>query len=217
MPRARSHATFRVMVDIDDTLYPAEDLWARIFREHYGTELGPIRRWDFWQEYLEPNVFRHLVATHFHSADAIRNNLPFSGSGAALRAWKRSGVEIHIVSDRAPVTGRSTRAWLRRNEIPFDATVFRSPIDKVAYATEHRMSLVIDDKPLTLEGCIAAGIPVATIAHRFNATTRRKHPSIIAAEDWYDLSERLAEHFPRLVGATRPVLAEPADADKPAA
>jgi FMN phosphatase YigB (HAD superfamily) len=204
------------MVDIDDTLYPAEDLWARIFREHYGTELGPIRRWDFWRDYLEPDVFYHLVATHFHSADAIRANLPFSGSGAALRAWKRSGVEIHIVSDRAPVTARATRAWLRRNEIPFDATVFRSPIDKVAYAVAKKINLVIDDKPLTLEGCIAASIPAATIAHRFNASVRRKHADIIAAEDWYDLSERLAEHFPRLVGATRPVLAEPDRTDQPA-
>lgn len=206
MSRSATHATFRVMVDIDDTLYPAEDLWARIFREHYGTELGPIRRWDFWQDYLEPDVFSHLVSTHFHSAEAIRTNLPFSGSGAALRAWKRAGVEIHVVSDRAPVTARSTRAWLRRNEIPFDVTVFRSPIDKVAYAVAAKINLAIDDKPTTIEGCVAAGIPIATIAHRFNAAIRRKHPqTIIAAEDWYDLSERLAERFPRLIGATRAV------------
>ena len=217
MPRARSRATFRVMVDIDDTLYPAEDLWARIFREHYGTELGPIRRWDFWQDYLEPDVFRHLVRTHFHSAEAIRSNLPFSGSGAALRAWKRAGIEIHIVSDREPTTARATRAWLRRNEIPFDVTHFRSPIDKVANAVTKKINLVIDDKPITIEGCVAAGIPAATIAHRFNAAIRRKHPTVIAAEDWYDLTERLAESFPRLVGATRPVLAEPATRDKGAA
>ena len=201
MPKRKPHV-FRVMVDIDDTLYPAEDLWARIFREHYGTELGPIRRWDFWRDYLEPDVFFHLVRTHFHSAEAIRNNLPFSGSGAALRAWKRAGVEIHIVSDRSPATGRATRAWLRRNELPFDVTVFRSPIDKVAYAVQTGINLVIDDKPTTIEGCIAAGIPVATISHRFNAAIRRKHlDTIIAAEDWYDLGERLAERFPRLVGA----------------
>ncbi len=208
MPKRKPHV-FRVMVDIDDTLYPAEDLWARIFREHYGTELGPIRRWDFWQDYLEPDVFFHLVRTHFHAPEAIRTNLPFSGSGAALRAWKRAGIEIHIVSDRAPSTGRSTRAWLRRNEIPFDICVFQSPIDKVAYAKKAGISLVIDDKPTTIVGCVEAGIPVATVAHRFNAGVRRKHPNtIIAAEDWYDLSERLAEAFPRLVGAlpvTKPV------------
>ena len=200
MAKRKPH-TFRVMVDIDDTLYPAEDLWARIFREHYGTELGPIRRWDFWQDYLEPEVFAHLVRTHFHSADAIRTNLPFSGSGAALRAWKRAGVEIHIVSDRVPGTGRSTRAWLRRNEIPFDLCIFESPIDKVAYAKKAGIHLAIDDKPTTIAGCLEAGIPIATISHRFNAAVRRNNPAIIAAEDWYDLAERLAETFPRLVGA----------------
>jgi hypothetical protein len=204
MAKSRRHA-FRVMVDIDDTLYPAEDLWTRIFREHYGTEIGPVRRWDFWEDYLEPEVFFHLVKTHFHSAEAIRTNMPFSGAGAALRAWKRAGVEIHIVSDRAPITARSTRAWLRRNEIPFDLTVFRSPIDKVAYAAASGIDLVIDDKPTTIAGCVAAGIPVATITHRFNMAVRRANPGVIAAGDWYDLNERLVEHFPRLIGSMKPL------------
>jgi hypothetical protein len=191
------------MVDIDDTLYACSDLWVDLFRSHASVDIGPLAHWDWWRRYMRPADFNHLVREHLHSPWRIRANVPFAGAGVALRTWTGRGVEIHIVSQRAPESGRATRAWLREHELPFKTTVFAMELDKVAYCVDHEISLMIDDKPDTISRGLAAGLTVATIVHPYNWEVLAEHPEVIRGSDWYELRTALETTIPALGSPAR--------------
>jgi len=193
----------RIMVDIDDTLYPATDLWTAIFRAQAGVDIGPKLRWSFWQHHLRPEEFGAMIREHFHAPGRIRANVPYAGAGVSLRTWAGRGVQIHIVSHRDPNTTRTTRSWLRDHELPYHKTIFAFDVDKVAYCLANDISLLIDDKAATLEAAVAAGLQAATIIHPWNSVTLREHPEIIRGVDWYELRIALEAQVPFLASPLR--------------
>ena len=184
----------RILVDIDSTLYPSEQVFIKHLERLHGVTLTPdqMADWDtWWQPYMTRRQFTAFIRRHFHSDDEIRNAVPYRGATTALRAWKKAGHIIHIVSDRHPKTQAATAEWLDKIGAPYDRLVLEWGIDKISYAVEARLNLIIDDKPATLRNALAAGLWTATLAHPHNREVLRENSEIVRARSWPALRTKI--------------------------
>ena len=178
-----------VLVDIDGTLYDEPLTYCRLLSEFFGIAVGhdEIDQWALVGQ-LKGDEFDRLVRDGLHRDDTILSNVPYESAAETLRGWADAGVKIHLISSRRPSTRAVTMVWLAQHGIPWHALVCEKPIDKVAYARAHHLSLMIDDCPATLDAAVAAGIPIATIALRWSLPTIARHHQILAAATWRDLN-----------------------------
>lgn len=196
MSNAQRPVIESILVDIDSTLYDSDPLFIKYLQQLHGVDVEEITRWDFWREHMSAEQFVALIRDHYHSPDEIMAATPYPGAVEAVGAWFRAGAAIYVASDRnLRRTGEATRDWLTAIGLPHTELVLRSPFDKVAYALEHGIGLVIDDKPETLARAAEAGLAVATILHTYNRDAVATHPSIIAAPDWPSLRRKVARRL----------------------
>jgi uncharacterized HAD superfamily protein len=189
----------RILVDIDSTLYPSDPIFVRGMREMYGIRLriADMTEWGWWARYITLDEFLALIREYFHSEREIASARAFPDAVAALRDWRAAGARVHIVSDRHKRTTPATVAWLDASGIERDTVVLRSGIDKVSYALSHKIGLIIDDKPLTLENARQAGIRTATLSLPYNRPLLAAAPEIIRASNWRVLRRRIEEDAAR--------------------
>lgn len=183
----------RIMVDIDSTLYPSDPIFIRAMSEMYGVnlELASLNHWDWWREHISAEQFVTLISDYFHSDTEILAAVPFRGAVEAVNDWRAAGHRVHIVSDRGPRARIATIAWLERIGIEYDALFLRLGMDKIEYAHRHRIDLVIDDRPDTLERAVEAGFAAATLVYPYNRLVVETHPAILAATSWRELRRRI--------------------------
>ena len=186
-----------VLVDIDSTLYDANKVWCKIFAEVVGIKMTPadVIIWDYRSRLVSREVFHALIRDHLHSREGILARTPYQGAPQALQAWHRRGVKITIASDRAPDLEGVTRDWLERWHIPFDVLLTDAAIDKVDYAKSHGVTLVIDDKPATIEAAHTAGLAVATMLHAYNEPLVRA-TGVIGSRSWRVIRARVEATVP---------------------
>lgn len=186
----------KILVDIDSTLYDAGRLFVKYFAKLHGIKIpARIESWDFWQDYISAEEFKTLIRLYYHSPKEILAAKPFPGAVEAIADWYSEGRQIYIVSDRDPSTSDATKEWLRRIGLPYHRIILRNPIDKVEYALAHKIDLVIDDKPETIERSAEAGLAVASLIYRYNREVLARHPEVVAASSWPVLRRRIEERF----------------------
>jgi hypothetical protein len=140
-------------------------------------------------------VFAEAIARSHTDAEILGAPM-FEGAADALRAWRGAGVEVHVVSHRHPRTARATKRWLRRNGVGWDAIVLDTRCDKLAYALDERIDLIIDDKPELLGAALDAGLAAACVALPVNTAERAERgDAIVAAPDWPSLRWLLEARF----------------------
>lgn len=186
----------RIVVDVDGTLYDTKPVFSRQFSLRHGIDLQPeaITEWDFWKGRISLQEFMVLITDGLHSETEILGAPPFPGAHAALVAWHRAGVQIHIASDRAEAAAALTARWLTEQGIPFDALACAPSLDKIAYAQNVGAGLLIDDKPATIQAALVAGLAVGTIIHPYNLAEVAR-PSVTAAIAWPGLRHGLEARF----------------------
>jgi FMN phosphatase YigB (HAD superfamily) len=187
-----------MIVDIDSTLYDALPVFCSLMRSRHGIMIEPIDIvvWDFWKEYEIPlPEWLALIRDGLHTDASILGVEPYPGVVSALRLWYDRGCELHLVSDRDRDRYAPTAAWLAKHKVPVSHLVCEPGIDKIRYAIEHGIDIIIDDRPLTLIAAREAGMMAATIRHPFNADLLAQDHSIIAADDWYTLRMLIEQHL----------------------
>ena len=188
----------RILVDIDSTLYEMLPVLAAESQRLFGVSFHPqdVDDWDYWAKVglTLPQWLAIIDASHERAR--VLANAPFPGAVEAIRRWSARGAVIHIVSDRKPETFEHTRTWLAQIGLPNHVLFLAARVDKLAYAIEQRIDLVIDDKPSLIRGLVAAGIPVATIAYGYNrAAIADAAGRVIAAPDWPQLVAAIERTF----------------------
>lgn len=185
-----------ILVDIDSTLYDSDPLFAKYLQQLHGVSMGEIERWDFWRDHMTARDFAVLIRDHYHSPAEILAATPYPGAVEAVGSWYAAGAAIYVASDRnSRRTGGATRAWLAAIELPHTELVMRTPFDKVTYALESGIALIIDDKPGTLIQAVESGLAAATILHAYNRDAVAAHPEIIAAPDWPTLRRKVGRRL----------------------
>lgn len=191
-----------IVVDIDGTLYDTKPVFARLFAKRHGIKLAPheITEWNFWKA-QNVNVslldFLTLIGEDLHSEAEIMAARMYPGAKAALIAWQKAGSRIHIASDRAKDARVFTAHWLKSQGLAVDELICEPALDKVAYARSIGAKLLIDDKPDTIRGGLAAGLNVATVIHPYNLAEVGL-PRVISSTGWIGLRRGVEARF--LVG-----------------
>jgi uncharacterized HAD superfamily protein len=173
-----------------------------LFSKHaaakYDIKFSPkdYDHWDYWQK-LGMTLEQWLgTIDASHDPALVLTNKPFPGSVAAIRAWAAQGVEIHVVSDRKPVSFDATKQWLAKIGLP-EHTLFLAPrFDKLEYVKAHNIDLAIDDKPSFIAACVKAGVPVAALWYKYNAAEiAAGGAAVISATNWPALAAKINARF----------------------
>jgi FMN phosphatase YigB (HAD superfamily) len=178
----------RIAIDIDSTLHPYWELFARAARKRFGVELPYEQQVTWHTPELRPEQFKAVIADT-HSDQAILAAQPFPGAVETIRGWHEAGHEIHVVSHRHAGAREATARWLEQIGLPYDALDCSE--DKVAYGVREGIELLIDDSPENLTAALAAGIAGATILHPWNRDVCEEEV-LVCAEDWPALARGLA-------------------------
>jgi len=188
----------RILVDIDSTLYDMVPLFSKHAAAKYGVKFHPrdYNHWDYWQK-IGMTLEQWLgTIDASHEPAMVLANKPFPGAVAAIRAWAAQGVEIHVVSDRKPVSFEATRQWLNGIGLPKHVLFLAPRFDKLEYVKEHGIDLVIDDKPSLIAACARAGVPIATLRYQYNAAEIAEGGSaVISAANWPALAAKINARF----------------------
>lgn len=156
-----------------------------------------IDEWDFWKRHVDAATFARLVREHFHADAAIAGNAPYPDAAAVLQRWHKIGAEIHILSDRHSEALPATRAWLKAHQIPSHTVATARGPEKVAYALERGLRIMIDDKPGTIVAAREAGLVTAALHTRYNRHVL-DHPATVGGSSWAVIARRLERQCPHL-------------------
>jgi uncharacterized protein len=177
-----------VAIDIDSTLHPYWEQFARAARKRFGVEL-PYSEQVTWEvPELRPEQFETVIADT-HKPEAILAAKPFPGAVETIRAWHEAGHQIHVVSHRHAGAADATARWLQLIGLPYDGLDLSE--DKVPYAVRVGAELLIDDSPENLTAAVAAGLQAATLSHPWNRDVCEEE-ALICADDWPALARALA-------------------------
>ena len=171
----------RVYVDFDDVLCETARGLLELLREEFGKHVAyeDIRHFDLGRSFgLTAGELKGFLAAA-HAPQCVGNLAPVEGAREALRAWKKAGVEVFVVTGRPPETEEDSRAWLERHSIPYDRLFFvdkygRLPPSSSLVALESLadmgFSLAIDDAPAMLEFLVnSLPVPVIIFDRPWNA------------------------------------------------
>ena len=188
----------RILVDIDSTLYAMVPLFSKHAAVKYGIHFSheDYDHWDYWQK-IGMTLEQWLETIDAsHDPALVMANKPLPGAVTAIRAWAAKGVEIHIVSDRKPVSFDATKQWLDNIGLP-EYTLFLAPrFDKLEYVKTHDIDLVIDDKPSLIAACVKAGVPIATLWYKYNAAeVAAGGAAVISATNWRTLAAKINARY----------------------
>ena len=190
----------KIYVDVDDVLSQTIEMYLHIVEKEFGktVPLDRIRTFDLKVSFdLSEPEFHHLFDLA-HQPDCIMAYEAVEGAVAALTAWKASGHHIDIVTGRPTSTRESTLAWLRENQIPFDAFTMvdkynRPGNDRSIAVTKAELStrpydLAVEDSvemALYLAGDMA--VKTALVDRPWNWACP-DHGNLVRGETWADIS-----------------------------
>jgi hypothetical protein len=188
----------RIGIDIDSTLHPYWEQFAFCARKRFGVDLPYDQQvtWDIRE--LRPEQFRACIADT-HSDRMIMAAKPFPGAVETVRAWHDAGHEIHVVSHRHSGAHDATARWLDEIGLPYER--LDVSYDKVTYAREAGLELLIDDSPVNLTAAMDAGLRTATLRHPWNRDLCEEETDVVCGTDWFELARALAP----LLDAAAPV------------
>jgi uncharacterized HAD superfamily protein len=181
----------RIAVDIDSTLHHYWDTLAAVAKKRFGVEL-PYERQTVWEiDALRPEQVRAAVA-ETHRPEHIAAAEPYPEAVATLNAWHDEGHSIHVMTHRSGDAHAATQEWLDSIGLRYDELYCSQ--DKVAYAIEIGIDLLIDDKPADLIRAVDAGMTAATLQHPWNAEICAEE-DIVCAPDWPALRRKLEDEL----------------------
>ena len=171
----------RVYVDFDDVLCETARGLVDLLREEYGKHVAyeDIHCFDLGRAFglTAPELKGFMEAAH--ATQCVGNLAPVEGAREALRAWKKAGVEVFVVTGRPPETEEDSRAWLERHAIPCDRLLFVDKYGRHAPSSSlvaleslagMGFSLAIDDAPAMLEFLVnSTPMPVIVFDRPWNA------------------------------------------------
>jgi uncharacterized protein len=181
----------RIGIDIDSTLHDYWPVLVEAARRRFGIEL-PYEEQVTWEiPELRPEQLQ-VVIEETHSDEQIAAAVPYPGAVETVEAWHAAGHIIHVISQRRAASRDATERWLTSSGFAYDE--LQCTDDKIAYAREAGIELLIDDSPEVLSDALGAGMTAATLMHPWNQDICEEE-DIVCAPDWPTLRERLCSRL----------------------
>lgn len=173
-------------VDLDSTLWPAEDL--------YTDALTKISMTDFLMQDLYKDNDQQVVNSFIDAIlnDDIDERELYPGAAASLTelVWEHEFDVVIITHNPKPEErGPGMEAWLRR-EFPFDFEFKAMEAEHCKIETmqeDENAWGIIEDKPATLVKAAEMGYNTYALLHPWNLKTVKEHTGIRGSAHWSDL------------------------------
>lgn len=143
-----------IQVDVDSTLYDANELFYRVGTEEFGIEWPEIYYNWFSAEDIGTNLQTlKNVFKRCHSREYVLKNEPYSDAVVVLSelAENHDDIEIAYVSDRNEQQTAALREWLEQEGFLYSGDEYVAATkDKREWMRENRPAIVIDDRIRTI-------------------------------------------------------------------
>ncbi len=181
----------RIILDIDSTIWAAEEEYDKASIELYG------RRWydddspyDWYDEAdlverYGPDYHRIFAHALDPATVGARNLYPYCAS--ALREIAETYRLTFVTHHHAPTTmRRALKSWLDGSlgGLPFSLHVYTARVSKADKARTLGAGIIVDDKPQTLRESVAAGLYTITKEHPWNTPLLTSVPEIRSFTSW---------------------------------
>lgn len=179
----------QIMVDLDATLFPVDrawqekgidldsamiDMWGN-GGDQFGDKLMLLAgREDLLYEKAktpEQEEERLGIIVDFfedlhNDEELMKRAGVFEFSPQVIRELRKQGVRVHIVTHRSPSSADETEAWLRAMGVEYDAFICDLPdkADKIKYCQEQGITVLLDDKPSTIQAAEDVGIEAISLS-----------------------------------------------------
>jgi hypothetical protein len=185
-----------ITIDVDSTLYPANDLFVRVAREHFNVDLPSRPR--TWHEYNNHLDFADLskVFRIAHKESNVSRQVPYEDSVEICQWLADRNHDLFYISDRHPEARNALFFWLRDyGFIPETEDNISSVItseDKRAWLSLNKPDIVIDDRVRTLVyaryelNALAVGLK-----HPWNENLDKEIDGIHLFDNWSQIGEFL--------------------------
>lgn len=184
-------------IDIDSTIWPAEEEYDRAAMELYGIPFG--KDWYDVEELIEKfgpdykQVFRHAL-----DPERILTRKLYPGVATALyELYVESNFTLHFISHNDHDLEAGLEQWLTNIlNIPFDITVYPVEImDKVKWMMyDPNAFALIEDKPAALLDSAVTGYITLAKRQPWNRLTLQENPDIIGFDNWIYVPYMLGVH-----------------------
>lgn len=137
--------------------------------ENFGVSLPPDVCWEEMAFYLRTVNVKYLRLKKMMEDEWFWSRVPpFEEEIEAVRAWKRRGHEIHVVSGRPRHAWIPTMAWLRKHEVPHDEVAFVPTLKKYDYLSKVTASFIVEDLFYEAYKCSAWGFRSYVVRRPYN-------------------------------------------------
>lgn len=183
----------QLMLDVDSTIFPL----LRIISMLPGgerVEEGKLRTWGELADRLggvKPLLAMFDQAMRFENARRVGI---YRAARGALAAARRHGVLIHVVTHRPPGAVEDTARFLDHFGVPHDSLLVDLHLDKAPWCVDHRVPLLVDDHPDTIEDAHRLGIIPTALAFHYNDAAATRAGARVA-DDWVGLGNHILDEL----------------------
>jgi hypothetical protein len=156
MGKAERIGSVKIIVDIDNTLWPFAPVLYEYLRE-VSPAIAPVEEWGawkFWERDMDSKTFYKVLKRIHMSQEEFA---PYEHAQWFLSSLKERGFSILIASHREKESHGPTERWLRKYDLYFDELHVLNDKSKLFDGVFG----VVDDSPITLTKAAEAGL-VAT-------------------------------------------------------
>lgn len=111
-----------VYVDMDDVLTDSTEAFLAVLEQDFGKKVAFDEIFDFDLKksfHLTDGEYERFFSA-IHQPDIILDFKPIQDSIQVLKAWRKSGFRIVVVTGRLTATYESSQAWLAVHDVPYD-------------------------------------------------------------------------------------------------
>jgi hypothetical protein len=190
--------TKTLYIDVDSTIWPAEQKYMEVEKELYGTELFCTKYWgaDEWKEVCGESI--EVLLMNALNPEDIPNRKLYDGCAEVLcnlyHGIASEPFNFHFVSHNyfAKDTRGPLNDWLHdmmHTGVDFKLTVYHSRFRKENTMLKDPTAFaLLDDMPRNVEGAIDAGFPVFVKRQKWNRMLEDTAGAYLF-DSWYELPE----------------------------
>jgi hypothetical protein len=165
-----------IWVDLDDVLSHTIEGHVELLARRHGRRVAveEVHDFDLSRSFgLDPDELARFFDAA-HAPDELAGLAPREGAAATLRAWRATGLRVHVVTGRPPVCAEASLAWLDAHEMQHDAIHF---VDKYGRPAE-----IVEGVPFeSVEAVLDMGFTWAVEDSLETALRLAAHPAMIVA------------------------------------
>lgn len=185
----------RIAVDFDGVLFDHVPYVLRGFRDHFGIDLARegLRHWDYnhyravRDRELRPEQVQRLLRTIETDPLVHDEGLRDAHAAHVIRAWRRRGHRVEVVTARHPMSEAVTARFLHRNGVEHDGL-------RMGVFMKTGYDVLLDDAPHNVLAAAGDGGLALLMDHPYNRDVPG-HGNPLRVRHWADAEQAVARHL----------------------